>query len=159
MWYIAISTMFQGGRDRGNQAAAIGLVAFILYFVTNLLVMYGSRIREYYADRGSIGFGSKPTYLASALYKLVYGSAVSSKDELKRIEGMKAFFANDPSKAHAEFAELSKLDMNRSGSIDESELVFLKDKKVKVSGTDKLLEMLSTHPNMLKRISALSKLN
>ncbi|MEE9593816.1 MAG: zinc metalloprotease HtpX, partial [Candidatus Hydrothermarchaeales archaeon] len=56
-WYIAWSTMWSRGRGRGNQLV-IGLAAFLLYFITNLLVMYGSRIREYYADRGSVRLGN-----------------------------------------------------------------------------------------------------
>ena len=35
----------------------------------------------------------------------------------------------------------------------------LRTKKVKVSGADKFMEMMSTHPNMVKRVQALSKLN
>ena len=66
------------------------LGAFLLYFITNLLVLYGSRIREYYADRGSVKLGNKPHALASALYKLVYGSAKFSKESLKQVEGCKA---------------------------------------------------------------------
>jgi heat shock protein HtpX len=112
MWYIAWSTMFSHGRDRGNQVA-IGIAAFILYFVTNLLVLYGSRIREYYADQGSIELGNAPHYLASALYKLVYGSAKTPHDSLKQMEGYKAFFLNDPSRAMNEFNELKQIDDRR----------------------------------------------
>ncbi len=40
-WYIAWSSMWsRGGRGRGNQMA-IGLAAFLLYFITNMLVLYG----------------------------------------------------------------------------------------------------------------------
>jgi heat shock protein HtpX len=91
MWYIAWSTMFSGGRDRGN-AVIIGIFAFLMYMITNLLVLYASRIREYYADERSIKLGNAPHALASALYKLVYGSAKVNKDELKHIEGLKKPF-------------------------------------------------------------------
>jgi len=66
--------MFSGGRDRGN-AVLIGILAFLMYMVTNLLVLYASRIREYYADQRSVQLGNSPHALASALYKLVSGSA------------------------------------------------------------------------------------
>lgn len=156
-WYIAWSFMFSGGRDRGNNVL-IGIVAFAVYMITNLLVLYVSRIREYYADEGAVKLGSSPHYLASALYKLVYGSARVPKDSLKQIEGMKAFFANDPSRAGYEIKELSQLDLDGSGTIDANELMMLRTRPVRVKTTDKILEMLSTHPNMLKRIQRLSSL-
>ena len=64
----------------------VGLAAFIFYFITNLLVLYASRVREYFADKGSIDLGNKPSDLASALYKLVYGSARMPKEALKDVE-------------------------------------------------------------------------
>ncbi|MFA4820219.1 MAG: zinc metalloprotease HtpX [Candidatus Aenigmatarchaeota archaeon] len=152
-WYIAWSSMFAG--DRKN--AAVGIFAFVVYFLTNLLVLYGSRIREYYADRGSIELGNKPHHLASALYKLVYGSAKCRKEDMQQAKGMKAFFASDPTRAHAEIRDLSKLDANFGGSIDSHELETLRHKKISVSKAEKLVEILSTHPNMLKRISVLAK--
>lgn len=157
LWYLAWSSMFSGGRDRGNNAL-IGIAAFVLYMITNLLVLYVSRIREYYADEGSVRLGNQPHYLASALYKLVYGSARVPKDTLKQVEGMKAFFASDPSRAAYEIRELSQIDIDRSGTIDINELMALRTRPVKVSTSDKLLEMLGTHPNMLKRIQRLSSL-
>jgi heat shock protein HtpX len=158
MWYIAWSTIWsRGGRDRGNQVV-IGVVAFLLYFITNLLVLYGSRIREYYADQGSVKLGNAPHYLASALYKLVYGSAKTPHDTLKAVEGYKAFFLNDPSQAMHEFNELKQIDADLSGTIDHLELMSIRTKKVKLGTSDKFMEMLSSHPNMLKRIKHLSTL-
>ncbi len=158
-WHIAWSFMFSGSddRDRGNNVL-IGIVAMVIYFISNLLVLYVSRIREYYADEGAVKLGNSPHYLASALYKLVYGSARFSKDSLKQVEGMKAFFASDPSRASYEIRELSQLDFDRSGTIDKNELMMLRTRPIKVSGTDRFMEMFSTHPNMLRRIQRLSTL-
>jgi len=156
-WYLAWSFMFSGGRDRGN-TAMVGLVALILYFITNLLVLYGSRIREYYADKGSVELGNQPHYLASALYKLVYGSARAPRDALKQMEGYKAFFLNDPSRAVNELRELKAIDSDMSGTVDQTELMAVRNKRIQVSGTDRFMEMFSTHPNMLKRIKHLSEL-
>jgi len=150
---------FGGGsrrRDQGGYTALIGLAAFLFYFITNLLVLYASRIREYFADRGSVSLGNKPASLATALYKLVYGSARMNREALKDVEGLKAFFVNDPSQAINEIKELSQLDFDRSGTIDSYELEALASKQVRLNFGDKLLEMLSTHPNMLKRIKQLS---
>jgi len=163
MYWIAWSIMwrgaFSGNRQGGSYAVLIGLGAFFLYFLTNLLVLYGSRIREYYADMGSVRLGTMPHHLASALYKLVYSNArLRNSEELKRVGGVKALFANDPSRAWYEIRELSQIDQNMSGSIDFTELAELRQKEVRLSFSDKLMELFTTHPNTLKRIKHLSSL-
>jgi len=159
MYRIAWQFLFFGRRrdERGGSTALIGLVAFIFYLITNLLVLYASRIREYFADRGSVELGNQPSSLASSLYKLVYGSARMDKESLKEVEGLKAFFVNDPSQARNDIRELSQLDLDKSGTIDASELEILRRKPISLNTGDKLLELLSTHPNMLKRIKKLSE--
>jgi heat shock protein HtpX len=154
-WYLAWSSMFS--RDNRGSLALLGIFAFVIYFITNFLVRYASRIREYYADAGSVALGHKPHDLASALYKLVYSSAKMPKQAIKQVEGVKAFFANDISNAHHEIVELQQLDLDKSGHIDEHELKQFKEKHVKLGFGDKLMEAFSTHPNMLKRIKRLSE--
>jgi heat shock protein HtpX len=78
------------------------------------------------------------------------------KEALKDVEGMKAFFANDPSRAMKELKDLRDLDLDKSGTIDPSELLLLETKTVRLEFGDKLMELMSTHPNMLKRIKRLS---
>jgi len=161
LYRIAWQFLFYGNRrDRNSSSggtAMIGLAAFLFYFITNLLVLYASRIREYFADKGSIDLGNRPAAMASALYKLVYGSARMPKDAIKNVEGMKAFFANDPSRATSDFKDLSRLDLDRSGTISPDELAQLTGKNVKLGFGDKAFELMSTHPNMLKRIKRLSE--
>ncbi len=163
MYWLAWSMMFRGmlgGRGQsGAIAILVGMGAFVLYFITNLLVLYGSRIREYYADKGSIELGNEPHHMATALYKLVYSNArFKGRPELKQMEGVKAFFVNDPTRAWSEIRELSQIDLDMSGTIDSYELMELRDKTIKLSSTDKMMEILSTHPNMLKRVKHLSSL-
>jgi len=159
LYRIAWQFLFYGGRrdERNQSAAMVGLIAFLFYFVTNLLVLYASRIREYFADKGSVDLGNDPANMASALYKLVYGSARMPKEELKNVEGMKAFFVNDPSRAMSEFKDLKALDLDRSGTISAQELDALRSRAIKLNFGDKLMEVFSTHPNMLKRIKRLSE--
>ncbi|MDD5281935.1 MAG: zinc metalloprotease HtpX [Candidatus Omnitrophica bacterium] len=159
MYRIAWQFLFFGRRrdERGANTVLIGLAAFLFYFVTNLLVLYASRIREYFADRGSVLLGNQPKALASSLYKLAYGAARLNKESLKQSEGLKAFFINDPSQGRKEVLELSQLDLDKSGSIDASELGLLKNSNIRLNLGDKMMELLSTHPNMLKRIKKLSQ--
>ena len=160
--YMIYISFFWGGmfgrrRDTGGMIL-IGILALVVYFITNLLVMYGSRIREYYADLGSTELGNQPHHLATALYKLSLGSAKVSRKTLKQAEGMKAFFLNDPSRARQEIRELKDIDIDMSGTIDQHELMILQDKKIKLQKSDKIMEALSTHPNMVKRIKHLAGL-
>lgn len=159
MYRLAWHFLFFGGGRRDDRWSGImvGMAAFLFYFITNLLVLYASRIREYFADRGSVALGNRPAALASALYKLVYGSARISKHDLKESEGLKAFFMNDPSRARSEIQDLKQLDLNRDGSIDPHELSRIRHAGLRLSFGDKMMERLSTHPNMLKRIKQLSQ--
>jgi len=161
LYRVAWHFLFYGGgrrSDRGNNTVLIGIAAMLFYFVTNLLVLYGSRIREYYADKGSVELGNQPSALASALYKLVYGSARLDRETLRETEGLKAFFINDPSRAMNEIRELRQLDLDQSGTIDTIELNTLQRKTIKLRFGDYMMEAMSTHPNMLKRIQHLSSL-
>ena len=159
MYRIAWQFLFYGRRrdERGGNTMLIGLAAFLFYFITNLLVLYASRIREYFADRGSVLLGNQPKALASSLYKLAYGSAKLKPESLKQTEGLKAFFINDPSQGRKEVLELSQLDLDKNGVIDSSELELLRKSNIRLNLGDKMLELLSTHPNMLKRIKKLSE--
>ncbi len=164
LYWLAWSTMWGGAygnrRQGGNYAALIGLGAFLLYFITNLLVLYGSRIREYYADLGSVQLGNMPHHLATALYKLTYGNArFRNTQDLKQVEGVRAFFVNGPTRAWYEIRELSQIDRDMSGTISYDELNDLRQKEMRLGTADKMMELFTTHPNMLKRIKHLSTLS
>jgi len=164
LYWVAIMTMYGGfssGNSRqkssGNYAALIGVGALIFYFITNLLVLYGSRIREYYADKGSVELGNQPNQLATALYKLANSSAhTRDKKELKKVEGAKAFFVSDPMASMNELRDLAQIDRNKDGVIDQYELLTVRQMNVKLSFWAKVGEIFTTHPNMLKRIKQLA---
>ena len=157
-YYIFISTLFNN-RGGNNNSGLIGIAALVGFFAAQLIVLFVSRIREYYANQGSIELGNPPYELASALYKLVYGSATANKDAVKEIEGVKAFFVNDISDAGYEIDDFKQLDTNGDGSISESELEELKYTRTMISTRSKITELLSTHPNMMKRVKRLAELS
>lgn len=156
-YWIFISTIFSGDGD--SDAGIIGVVALVGYLLGQLLVLFVSRVREYYADQGSVEIGGKPHKLASALYKLVYGSANLDKREVKEVEGVKAFFVNDISDASNEISDLKQIDINMDGIISEAELSELRYTKTRIGTGSKIMELLSTHPNMVKRIKRLAELS
>jgi len=153
--------LFQIGlrmRGRNNPGPLIALVSILMYFVLQLLVLWVSRIREYAADEGAVALGNPPDRLASALYKLVYGAAQSPPETVKGAAGFKAFFASDPSRAYKEIETLADLDLDRSGSIEPRELEALRRSGAKPGFGARVVELLSTHPNMLKRVRRLADL-
>jgi len=172
LYWLAFSMMWGGilgdRRQGGGYTVLIGMAAMLGYFISNLLVMAGSRIREYYADERSVKLGNSPHHLATALYKLSYSSARLQRDrmrgdlrieeELKRVEGAKAFFLNDISKGLNEIKGLQDVDRDMSGTIDQNELLALRSQEVKPSTAEKMMELFTTHPNMLKRIKRLTTL-
>ena len=148
-----------GGRDREGALPmmAIALIAFALYFISNLIVLYGSRIREYYADAGSAELTKKPHELASALYKMIYGSAGLKQEKVKKELGsMRAFFAADPVTARGDLKDLSAADLDRDGKIDAYELKIFAE-RARVSRADRLMEIFSTHPNPVSRVKRLGE--
>jgi heat shock protein HtpX len=74
------------------------------------------------------------------------------------VEGLRAFFLNDVGRAHNEITELKAIDKDYSGTIDQDELLSIRSKEVKLRGGEKIAELLTTHPNMLKRIKRLATL-
>jgi heat shock protein HtpX len=151
------SGIFGGGRSREGAlpAMAIALLAFVVYFISNLIVLYASRIREYYADAGSAELTQKPHELASALYKMVYGSARPGTEKItKELGSMRAFFAADPMTARGDLQDLSAADLNRDGKIDAYELKMFAE-RAQVGRAERLMELFSTHPNPVVRVKRL----
>lgn len=157
-YWLALSTLYSSG-DNDGYSFIIGIVALAAYFIGQLLVLFVSRVREYYADQGSVAIGGEPHQLASALYKLTYESASASKEQLKEVQGFKAFFVNDVSDARNEIQELSQLDLDHDGSISQAELDSLKYDRVNIKTSSRLFEIFSTHPNMVKRVKRLAEMS
>ena len=82
-----------GGRREGGGGIIIAWIAsIIVWIVSSLLIRALSRYREFAADRGSAVITGQPSNLASALMKI---SGVMTKipdDDLRKVEGMNAFF-------------------------------------------------------------------
>ncbi|NJK77937.1 MAG: M48 family metalloprotease [Nanoarchaeota archaeon] len=92
-YFIALSTMFSRSRNQGSGAVLIGIGAFAVYFITNLLILYFSRLREFYADNFA-GRQVKPSILANALAKITYGLSIE-KQQAKN-STLRSFYAVDP---------------------------------------------------------------
>lgn len=156
-YYIGMSLVFSRG-DNNGAGIIVGIIAIGAYFLGQLLVLLVSRIREYYADSGSVALGCPPEDLASALYKLVQGSAGCKEEDVKEVKALKTFFANNVSSAKEEITELSQIDLNKDGSISRDELIRLKNNEISIKRSSAAIELFSTHPDMIKRIKKLSEM-
>ncbi len=155
-----LSSMFnRRSRDSGG-AAIIGLVSILLYWVLTLFTLYLSRIREYYADRHSVsiveGGASK---LSEGLAKIVNSTSnIKSRSRQSKNAGgsssFKALFISDPDRSEVDAAELRQL----GGSMGDRKLVEEVLRR-KISTFDKIMEVFSTHPNIVKRLRALQQMD
>lgn len=156
-YYVALSFLFSRN-DNNGMGVIIGVGGYIFYIIGQLLVLFISRTREYYADEASVDFGNRPAALVSALYKLSYGAANVNKDTINDVNTARAFFINDVNNARNDINDFSQIDFNSDGSISDDELRRLKETPINVSTSNKLMEILSTHPDTLKRVKKLSEL-
>jgi heat shock protein HtpX len=154
--------MFSGGRrnskdNSGVALLAIGGISFAVYFITFLIEMRLSRLREHYADAYSAYVTGSPRELESALAKITYGLSMSPKDS----GGARAFYIEDPSMARQEVAQImekkSEYDLDQDGVLDERELELAMEKESK-STWAQMNSLFATHPPTFKRILLLKQI-
>jgi heat shock protein HtpX len=156
---LFLSGMFGGNRREGGNSgngAIIGIVFIAFSWILNLFTLQVSRLREYYADRHSVsvveGGADK---LSTGLAKIVNANARQSKNprqqgQTKNFSGFKSLFIANPETAAEDAAQVNAFRTNQQLVED------LMAKKITFG--DKLLEALSTHPNIVKRLRALQEL-
>jgi heat shock protein HtpX len=86
---------YGGGRDRGSGGGAILImlaVAAVTWLVSFLVIRAISRYREFAADRGSAQMTGKPVQLANALMKISGTMQRVPNRDLRKVEGLNAFF-------------------------------------------------------------------
>lgn len=152
-YFIALSTIFGGrNRNQGGAAVLIGVGAFAVYFVTNLLILYFSRLREFYADNFA-GRQVKPSILANALAKITYG--LSLQKQQAKNSTLRSFYAVDPTSSSYEVTKFSSYYKDQHISEDEVKKAMDWERKNSFS---KFGEIFRTHPLTYKRIEKLYQL-
>ena len=147
------SSMFN--RRNSGGTLAIAFAAIIGAFILNLVCMSLGRRREDYADMHAIQHvpdgGRK---LQEGLVKIAEhteGLRVKKHKDMK-ISGFNALMISDPDSSHKDIVSLQKSKIKLS----DRELVEKYAKK-EISSKEHLLELLSTHPNITKRLKSLGK--
>lgn len=157
---MLLSSMFRGGRDeRGGGAAVaalVGIGSLIAYFILHLFTLYLSRLREYYADRHSASVVEEgPRKLSEGLAKIVnYTRRMKHhRQDVGSFSSFKALFIADPDRAEADALAISQAGARMADQRLVEELL-----RREVTLLDRLSELFSTHPNIVKRLRALQEL-
>ena len=155
---LMLSGMYRGRRDDSGGAALIGIGFMIFSWVLNLFTLYLSRLREYYADRHSVSVVDNGAQkLSTGLAKIVSTSrkvndAYKAQQKKPSSSAFKALFISDPDRASADSVELAAMNAQSDQKLVQE--IISKN----LTFTDKLVEALSTHPNIVKRLRALQEL-
>ena len=157
--YIGYSLMLSGAygrqRDEGSGGALIGIAFMAFSWVLNMFILYLSRLREYYADRHSVSVvdgGSQK--LSTGLAKIVQATKNMrrSKKEKQSLNAFKALFITDPDHAVADSAAISAISASGDQKLVQEIL------SQKLTTADRITEIFSTHPNIVKRLKTLREL-
>ncbi|MBR2828023.1 MAG: M48 family metalloprotease [Bacilli bacterium] len=137
--------------DDNNYTQLIAIIAYVLYVISNYIVLWLSRTREYYADYFSIEETKNPNALASALVKIGYGLTTSSSNSKHSASKPNALGIFD-SKASKSLI-VTTMEENKEISKDHIKQAM---KWEQWNIWAKLYELNSTHPLISKRLLAIS---
>lgn len=156
-YYIGYSLMLSSmwsNRDRNAGVAVIaGAAALAIYWLLTLLVMGLSRLREYYADQHAVRTvdeGARKLAEGLAKITLYTGRYKIQRGGVGNISAFKALFISDPDRADQDELLLARGRFGKSDAQLVQEIL-----SRKITTADRLMELLSTHPNIVKRIRAL----
>lgn len=145
------TTTRRRNNKNGSGGAILMLITYILYVITNYIVLWLSRTREYYADSYAIESTGNPNGLASALVKIGYGLTTASSNTQRSTSGMNALGIFD-----AKSSKSLVVTSYDNGTISRE---YIKNamKWEQWNVWAKWFEFNSTHPLISKRLLAISK--
>lgn len=136
--------------DKSSYTALIGIVAYILYLMSNYVILGLSRSREYYADSFSIDVTRNPNALANALVKVGYGLSIADSKVKHSAAKTNALGIFDSKASKAMVVSCSNGNYISRDSIKDA----MKWEQWNIWA--KWYEFNSTHPLISKRLLAIS---
>ena len=139
--------------DDKGYIAAVGMVAYVLYVISQYIILWLSRTREYYADEFSVDETGNPRGLAEALVKIGFGLSKRerTKTNVSKNNALGIFDSNSGK-------ELAITSMDENGNIDKMKIKNAMKWEM-WNPWAKWFEFNSTHPLISKRLQAISKLS
>lgn len=100
---LLLFLLYRFAMDRGKDKGwIVGLGAYVIYIVSEYIVLWFSRTREYYADRFAGQVTGNPNALASALVKIAYGLAAQKGISSEKAKDKEAEQARQKERRRAE---------------------------------------------------------
>ncbi len=154
---MLLSSMYRSNNERGSGGAAIiGIASIFLYWILTMFTLYLSRLREYFADRHSASIVEDgPRKLSEGLAKIVQSSRRLKKTRRNtgNLNSFKALFISDPDRAELDSASIANIGGRASDQKLVEEIL-----RRRVTSFDRVMELFSTHPNIVKRLKALQEM-
>lgn len=154
VYEITINSSDNNDKDSGS-LAIVGLIAFILHIISEYVILWFSRTREYYADEFSVRKTKNPFAMSNALVKVGYGLVTSNEDTGKKkidISSVSALGIFDK-----KTSKTLVVTSYNDGKLETD--------KIKKAARWELwnpwatwYELHSTHPRISKRLKAISKM-
>ena len=157
--------------DDNNGQYYIAIIAYVLYIISQYIVLWLSRTREYFADSFSVEETKNPNALAEALVKIGFGLTTSdNKEEVEILEEKDKKDKKKEKKTSASAVNgLGIFDKKSSKTLvacSSSDGMSVKVSKESIKNTmkwekwnywAKWYEINSTHPLISKRLEAIAK--
>ena len=140
----------------GQAKALVSLVAYLMYIISQYIVLWLSRTREYYADEFSIQETKNPNALASALVKIGFGLVTSDDDKIPDDGGKKPSTKNIGALGIFDAKTSKSLVVSTNNNIDNKELIKNSMKWEMWNPWGFICELNSTHPLISKRLINIS---
>ena len=156
---MLLSSMFGGRRNERGGGAAAALIAvgsLLAYLILTVFTLYLSRLREYYADRHSASIVEEgPRKLSEGLVKIVNSTrnAKRQRRQVGSFSSFKALFISDPDRAEAD-----AMSITQAGARMADQKLVEQVLRKEVTFFNRLAELFSSHPNIVKRLRALREL-
>ena len=159
--YYIYEICSSGNSDSDSKAsqakAIISIVAYLLYIVSQYIVLWLSRTREYYADEFSIQETKNPNSLASSLVKIGFGLVTSDSKTIPDDSGSKKPSTKNIGALGIFDAKTSKsLVVSTNNNINNKELIKNSMKWEMWNPWGFICELNSTHPLISKRLINIS---
>ncbi|MHA1710631.1 MAG: zinc metalloprotease HtpX [Candidatus Freyarchaeota archaeon] len=159
-YYIGYSMLLSAGygrrEERSGGAIILGMASLLLYWILTLLTLHLSRLREYFADRHSaltVEDGARK--LSEALAKIQYSTSKIKRlrPDMSGFHSLKNLFITDP-----DHSEMDSMAIARSRALMKDRRLVEEILRSEVTMFDRIAELFSTHPNIVKRLRALQEL-
>ena len=149
--YEAFAGSSNDDSDNASAGTIISIIAYVLYIISQYIILWLSRTREYYADNFSIDETKNPNSLAEALVKIGFGLATSKGTGKHNASKNNALGISDVKESKA-----MSISCIENGMVNKSKIKNAMKWEM-WNPWAKWAEFNSTHPLISKRLLYISK--